>query len=137
MLYFQKQTQKGAWVLSFQWIVRRVYVVNLASRLTPHDVMMTEMIGYYFPHFCILSLGQFIGFFWEDVKLKQRMERWFVFKVRLLDHGRLKRFTEMLLQNKNMFQLEAFLESQLPPWSHRIVLLQCVIHMLNFKLIED
>lgn len=86
------------------------------------DVMMMKMIVKS-PHFCTFSHDQFMGFFWEDTKLKQHMERWFVFKARSLDRGKLKHFPELLPQIKNIFQLKAFLEIQLPPVSHKIVLL--------------
>lgn len=51
------------------------------------------------------------------------MERWFVCKVRVLVCRPLKHLTEWLLQIQNTFQLQAFLEIQLPPVSHRIMLL--------------
>lgn len=51
------------------------------------------------------------------------MERWFVFKVRLLVCRPLKPVTEWLLQIQNIFQLKAFLEIHLRPVSHRIILI--------------
>lgn len=122
-------------MLSFWWIVRRVYAVSLAGRLMACDAMMKMMINS--PHFCAFSHGQFMGFFWEDTKLKQRMERWFIFKVRLLRHGKLKSFTELLLPIENIFLFKALLEMQLPPLSHKssyaLTGLLRRTNILNFK----
>ena len=52
------------------------------------DMVMMKMI-INFPYFCTFHPVQFMGFFWEDIKLRQSMEWWLIFKARLLDHGKL------------------------------------------------
>lgn len=61
--------------------------------------------------------------------------------IRLLDHVKLKHFSQLLLQIKNVFQLKDFLEFQLtlPPVISQDYTLTDLkrLNMLNFKLMQN
>lgn len=81
-----------------------------------------------------------MGFFWEDVKLKLSMERWFVFKVRLLDNRKIEAFYWIASSDQEYFLIEGFLRDPTASCvSQDYTVADLIKHtnVLNFKLMKN